>query len=180
MKKTLFAALLLTASLFGSEAIVKQKCTACHMIDMPFTKKEMMKLTPQERMAKKQAVMKTMKAPPLSKVSAKLKYEFGNDKAKFTAFVKDYLRNPSADKSKCMPIALKRFGVMPPIGKGLSDAELDSVASWLYTHFDTQWNPGEQQRCQGQKGPMKCGAGKCGQSTAKPAMKCGAGKCGGN
>ncbi len=177
MKKTLLATLMLAASaLFASNAVIESKCTACHTIDMPFTKADMMKLSPQARMAKKKAMMQTMKAPPFVRVSAKLKYEFGNDKTKFVAFVKDYLRHPSAQKARCMPRAVKRFGVMPPIGQGMSDAQLQSAATWLYEHFDSRWDPNEPMACKGGGGAMKCGAGKCGGT--KPAMKCGAGKCG--
>ena len=79
-----------------------------------------------------------------------------------------------------MPMAYKRFGTMPPIGKGLSEAEREAVANWLYTNFKGSWdNSMGGMMCKknnaGSKG--KCGSGKCGGKSNK-SMKCGAGKCG--
>jgi len=152
-------------------------------------KQKMMSMSQEERMSMKQKMMKNMKAPPMSKVSGKLKSEFKTKEA-FVAFVKDYIVNPSAEKAKCMPMALKKFGVMPPIGKSLSETELDTIANWMYDSFNEKWDPNAagmmcNTKDKGMGQGMKCGQGKCGggMGMKKPkadvkSMKCAAGKCG--
>ncbi len=179
MKKILLTSAFVAASLFANsgEAVYKAKCMMCHkIIDKSAMKAKMAKLSPQERKAYKQKMMQQMGAPPMNKVSARLKVFYPN-KEEFVAFVKDYITNPDAKKAHCMPMALKRFGVMPPIGKSMSKADKEAVATWLYTNFHEQWQ--EMKSCAvGGKKAMKCGAGKCGGGMKKPAMKCGPGKCG--
>ena len=75
----------------------------------------------------------------MAKVSAKLKHDFGNDKDKIVAFIEDYIVHPSAEKARCMPMALKRFGVMPPIGQSLSLEERRAVAKWIVENFHGKW-----------------------------------------
>lgn len=180
-----FAAVTLNAATDGG-TIFKEKCSACHMQKPMMDKSKMMQMSKEERMSMRDKMMKEMKAPPISKISAKLKHDFGNDKTKVVSFVKDYVRNPSADKSHCMPMALKKFGVMPAIGQDLSDEELNTVANWLYDGFNSTW---DENMMQGMgKGMMKCAGGKCGQGMQSgkgkgggmgKSMKCAAGKCGG-
>ncbi len=188
MKKTLiltaavlFSALTLNANSGGTD-IFKAKCQACHMLKPPMDRQKMMQMSPGERRAMKQKIMHTMKAPPMSKVSAKLKHDFGGDREKIIAFVKDYIVNPSEEKAHCMPMALQRFGTMPPIGRTLTASELDTVSAWIVDGFTSTWdaddrnmacNAGGKNKAK-RKGMMKCGPGKCGG-----AMKCGPGKCGG-
>ena len=191
MKKTLLAAGVLLASLTLNAAnsgttVYEANCKACHMLKPMMDKEKMMKMSMSERMAMKQKMMKTMKAPPMSKVSAKLKYDFKNDKAKVVAFIKDYIVNPNAKKARCMPMALKRFGIMPAIGKSMSAEDIDTVANWVYDNFDESWDPqAMNMMCNAKgmnKGAMKCASGKCGGMAKKPkaaTMKCGMGKCGG-
>jgi hypothetical protein len=38
-----------------------------------------------------------------------------------------------------MPMAFKLFGVMPPVGKGMSEEEKKAVALWLYYNFNDRW-----------------------------------------
>jgi len=173
----------------SGEEIYKAKCSTCHMQKPMMDKAKMMQMSKEERMSMRDKMMKDMKAPPLGKVSAKLKHDFAGDKAKFTAFVKEYIKNPSADKSRCMPMAVKRFGVMPAIGADMSDADLDTIANWLYDNFDQKWDAAAMKGMQGKKG-MMCGSGKCGQGMGNgkkkmkaqgigQGMKCASGKCGG-
>ena len=168
----------------GAE-VFESKCVACHMLKPMMDKQKMMQMSKEERMSMKEKMMKTMKAPPMSKVSSKIKFELKDDKHAFVAFVKDYIVNPSAEKSHCMPMALKKFGVMPAIGKGMSTEEVETVANWLYDNFTKKWNPddmGMMCKSKNAKG-MKCGQGKCSgnkatEKAASKAMKCAAGKCG--
>ena len=190
-KMTLIAAALLfstlTLSAKSGNEIYETNCKACHMLKPMMSEMKMKQMSMQERMSMKEKMMKNMKAPPMSKVSAKLKHDFGNDKAKVVAFIKDYIVNPSADKAHCMPMALKKFGVMPAIGKSLSAEELDTVANWMFDNFDEKWNDkamnmmcnakgGKGMMGKGQ-GMMKCGGGKMEKKAS--GMKCGQGKCGG-
>ena len=36
-------------------------------------------------------------------------------------------------------MALQKFGVMPPIGKVMTDEEKLAVANWLYDNYNTKW-----------------------------------------
>ncbi len=169
MKKTLLV-LLAAAAAFGAsgEDVYKSRCMACHkVIDMKAQRAKMMKLSMQERQKAKAKMMKSMIAPPMNKVSARIKY-FHPKKEEFVAFVKDYIVNPSKEKALCQKPAIKRFGVMPPVGKSLSKEQLDAVAQWLYDNFDEKWNDAKMCAAGGAKGGMQKG----------PKMKCGPGKCG--
>ena len=187
--KLLLAGLLATVALnaqTGTE-IYEAKCAVCHKMKPMMDKQKMMQMSKEERMSMKQKMMKTMKAPPMSKVSAKIKFDLKDDKTAFVAFVKDYIVNPSADKSHCMPMALKKFGVMPAIGKGMTAEEVDTVANWLHDNFSEKWDMKDKgMMCQMKDKGMKCGQGKCGgikkatQKATSKSMKYGQGKCGEN
>ena len=194
MKKTLivaagllFSTLTLSAGNDGN-SVYEANCKACHILKPMMDKQKMMQMSKADRMSMKEKMMKNMKAPPMAKVSAKLKHDFGNDKAKVVAFVKDYIVNPSVDKAHCMPMALKRFGVMPPIGKSLSAEDLDTIANWVVDNFNEKWDENAMNMmCNARKGKgmgmgkgmMKCGGGMTPKPKAGGAMKCAAGKCGG-
>ncbi|HFQ62483.1 MAG TPA: c-type cytochrome [Epsilonproteobacteria bacterium] len=185
--KLLLAGLAMTMTLqaqTGAE-IFKDKCVTCHMLKPMMDKTKMQAMSKEDRMAMKEKMMKMMKAPPMSKVSAKVKFELKNNKAVFIAFVKDYIVNPSKEKSYCMPMALQKFGVMPAIGKNMSEEELDTIANWLYDNFTEKWDMNDKGMMCKMKGEhsksMKCAQGKCGNSMKKPdsKMKCAEGKCAG-
>ena len=160
----LFATLLsVNAEEVTGQSIYDNKCVACHTLKMPDD-------------------MSTMKAPPMSRVSAKVKHSFDDNKTAFVAFVEDYIQDPSEDKAKCMAKAIKNFGVMPAIGKAMSEEERKVVATWLFDNFDEKWDAKdcEGADCAGKKAKSKCGSGKCGGDKAKTDSKCGTGKCGGD
>lgn len=190
MKKVLVGLFFVVSSLFAisGQSVYTQNCAACHQMKgmMDMSQMKAMKEKMQTASAEVKAQMKTdmkkkmqesgMKAPPMNMVSMRVKKMKGEDKASFVAFVKDYIVNPSQDKGVCMPMAYKRFGTMPPIGKSLSEAEREAVANWLYTNFKGSWNKSMGgMMCENKN--MKCGAGKCG-GQSKHSMKCGSGKCG--
>jgi len=77
-------------------------------------------------------------APPMNEVSARLKHFFPTED-KFVDFVVDYITYPSREKGKCLPMAFKMFGVMPPIGLQLTEEERRAVALWLYHNFTEKW-----------------------------------------
>ncbi len=112
--------------------VYKKHCAACHLTKVPM-----------EKMKKMEALVKAgkkppIKAPPFTEVSARIKY-FYPDKKDFVNFVVDYITNPSKEKAKCLPPALKLLGVMPPIGKNLNEQEKKAVAEWLYNNFNSKW-----------------------------------------
>jgi len=178
MIKSLIVSTVLAASAFAlsGQSVYDNKCASCHqmkgMMDMSQMKamKEKMNMASDEEKAamkkKMQAKMQEsgMKAPPMNMVSMRIKKMKGNDKATFVAFVKDYIQNPSQDKGVCMPMAYKRFGTMPAIGKAMNEEERDAVANWMFDTFKGKWADSKDGKtCDGNnKKSMKCGSGKCG------------------
>ena len=162
----LFATLLtVNAEEVTGQTIYDNKCAACHTLQMPDD-------------------MSTMKAPPLSRVSAKIKHSFDDNKTAFIAFVEEYIQNPSEDKAKCLARAIKNFGVMPSLEKNTTAEERKTVATWLFDNFDDKWDgkdckSGDCKGANKAKAEKKCDSGKCGGEKAKSEMKCGSGKCGG-
>ncbi len=112
--------------------VYKKYCSSCHL-----DKISMEKMKKIEKMVKA-GKNPPLKAPPFPEVSARIKY-FYPDKKEFIKFVVDYITNPSPEKSKCLPMALKKLGLMPPIGKSMSEKEKKAVAAWLYENYNTKW-----------------------------------------
>jgi hypothetical protein len=50
-------------------------------------------------------------------------------------FLKDYLYEPSREKSNCEDISFERFGMMPSLKGFISEAELNVVVPWVYDQF---------------------------------------------
>ena len=194
MKKLLLVLVLGMSSLMASNGaeVYKAKCQMCHapkgMMDkaqMQSMQEKMKNATKEEKMAMREKMAMKMKkmgmrAPAMSMVSARLKSQL-KTREEFIAFVEDYIQNPTKEKALCMPMALKKFGKMPPIGKGMSKEDRAAVAAWLYDNYK------DAGMCEmkGKGGSMKCGGGKCGSGKCggakkkeAKAMKCGAGKCG--
>jgi len=187
------SSILLSAEAVTGEKVYQAKCAVCHTLDI---KKDM---TDKERME----MMKEFKAPPMAKVSAKVRDAFNEDVNKSTAFIADYIVNPDINKSVCMPMAIKKFGVMPAIGKSMTPQEIEVVSKWLVSNFDLKWSTVMKTKCKGKDSPCcaggnqkkKCGESKCGsdkfpkhpgmkcgndnETPKSPAMKCASGKCGG-
>ncbi len=112
--------------------VFKKTCSACHREYA--SKREIMRFRKMAMMGKRPPIA----APPMNEVSMRVKH-FYPDEIDFINFVKDYITNPSREKGVCMPMAFKLFGVMPPIGKGLSEEEKEAVAYWLYHHYKGSW-----------------------------------------
>ena len=176
MKKLLLTLTLLASALFASNGatVYQNKCVSCHkmqgMMDMSQMKtmKEKMQSASKEEKQKLKVEMQEkmkksgMRAPAMNMVSMRLKM-MTKDKESFITFVKDYIQNPSQEKGYCMPMAYKRFGTMPPIGKSLTEAERASVANWLYENFKGSWGDSKDAKmCNAnnkhKKASMKCGA----------------------
>ena len=112
--------------------VYKNNCSACHWETV--SPEKMRKLRDYVR----QHGRPPFGGPPMSEVSARVK-KFYPTEEEFVSFVKDYITNPSKDKGVCLPRAYKMFGVMPPIGKNMSDEAKESVAKWLYYRFNMSW-----------------------------------------
>lgn len=158
MKKILLALSFTLLSLHAQtgEEIFVANCVSCHAQTTP------------EGMSKrgtaefKEAMMK-LKAPPMPKVAMKLNTSL-KDKEDFVAFVSDYITNPSKEKSLCHPMAMKAFGLMPPIGKGMTKEEIKLVSEWLFETYKGTSCPASKS-CDTKKESkeeMKCASGKCG------------------
>ena len=175
MLKILLTSVVLMGALYANsgENVYKTKCIACHqmkgMMDMSEMKKmreKMQGASAQEKKSMKAAMKKKesgMRAPAMNMVSMRIK-KMKPTKEAFIAFVEDYIQNPSQKKGVCMPMAYKRFGTMPPIGKGMSKEDRKLVATWLYENFSGSWDDsmGGAMCKNNNKKSMKCGAGKCG------------------
>jgi len=174
MKKitTLLVALFATFTMANADdeltgqKVFDSKCVACHSEQMPEKKSE-------------------LKAPPMSKISAKIKHAFDDNKTQVIEFIADYIQNPSEEKAKCMARAIKNFGIMPPIGKAMTEEERKVVAEWMFDNFDEKWETKDctSGDCKGKCGAEKkagsnCHSKKCG-GDKKSEMKCATGKCGG-
>jgi len=180
MKKLwLISALIFSfTSLYAAgEEIYKEKCASCHAMkgmmdssEMKSMREKMQNVSKEEKMLMRQKMMNKMekshmKAPPMPMVSKRLKMKFKTKEA-FVAFVTDYIQNPSKEKGLCMPMAYKRFGTMPPIGKHITAEERKEVAQWLYDNFKDSWDGSMSDKmCDMKtKGMMKCGSAKCGSN----------------
>ena len=135
MKKLVIFSLLVISLSFAQNngyQVYKKYCASCHMDKVSIEK--MKEIENKVKEGKNIPI----KAPPFPEVSARIKY-FYPEKQKFVEFVVDYITNPSTEKAKCMPMAIKRFGVMPPIGKKLTEEEKLEVAVWLYENYKKRW-----------------------------------------
>ena len=134
MKTFTYLALLISSVLWAVDGyeVFKKSCSTCHRESM----------APEEIAGIREVVKRTgkppIKAPPMSEVSARVK-KFYPTEEKFVQFVKDYITNPSKDKGVCLPMAYKLFGVMPPVGRSLSEEDREAVARWLYRNFSDSW-----------------------------------------
>jgi mono/diheme cytochrome c family protein len=115
---TLLASMPLFADTMSAEALFDTNCAICHMKEKP---------TPQTRA--------NMVAPPAMGVMFNLKAAFKNDKAATLAFMRDYVIEPSAQKAKCLPQAVKRFGIMPSVKGTLTSEQLKIVTEYMYDTF---------------------------------------------
>lgn len=132
MQKSVITLLLLTSPMWATldgYSLYKQKCSMCHN-----------EMTSVDEVNKNIA---TMKAPPIMEVSSHLKkmISVNNDdedvkRELVLTFMRDYIINPSIDKSLCRLGALDRFDVMPSQKGNLTDEELHVVTEWVYDHFE--------------------------------------------
>ena len=94
------------------------KCMACHSITHP---KDINRVV----------------APAIMGVMRHIKMQYPN-KSEAITFMKDYIFNPSKEKSICMPQKIERFGLMPSQKGIVTDKELDIILPWIYNNFPSK------------------------------------------
>ncbi len=105
------------------EVLIAQKCAKCHNLEMP----------PQS--------YENEIAPSMMAVTFHLKdFIHSNDpsehEAKIVEFVKDYVIEPSRDKSFCDKISLDSYGLMPSQKGQVTKDELEAIAHYMYETYD--------------------------------------------
>ncbi|NOZ90141.1 MAG: c-type cytochrome [Epsilonproteobacteria bacterium] len=105
--------------------LIEAKCSKCHNLDMPPKSYD------------------NEIAPSMMAVTFHLKdFIKSNDpsshEAKIVDFVKDYVINPSRDKSFCDKASLDSYGVMPSQKGNVTEDELEAIAHYMYATYDNQ------------------------------------------
>ena len=120
LKTNLFLALALfniaNASPTG-EALMKSKCTMCHLPTTP---------TPEQ--------MKTLKAPPFDAVLFHAKDAL-QDETEVKRHIVEFTLKPNVSKSVCESNKVAEFGLMPSQKGSVSKEELEKIADYLYANY---------------------------------------------
>lgn len=102
----------------SGETLFNAKCAACHVSTRP-------------------SDISTLVAPPAMGVMRHVKMTY-DTKESAVKFVVDYALNPEERKAVCMADKIKRFGLMPSQKGKVTEAELKTIASWMYDNFGGQ------------------------------------------
>lgn len=102
----------------SGENLFKAKCAACHVNTRP-------------------SDISTLVAPPAMGVMRHVKMTYGT-KEEAVKFITEYALKPDESKAVCMPDKIKRFGLMPSQKGNVTEAELQTIASWMYDNFGSQ------------------------------------------
>lgn len=114
---TLFVSTLFAQS--GSELFTKN-CSSCHANVLGVNVDEQGKYS------------YIAPAPYITDLISKLKFKTKNEE-EFTAFIQNYINDPSTRKSLYGKNALKTFGLMPTLKGALTDEEITILAKYLYS-----------------------------------------------
>lgn len=139
MKKSYLKSYLLTATLFiflgcaeekpkeilNGKALLTQKCSACHNLDMPPKNYD------------------NEIAPSIMAVTFHLKDFIKSDnpsehEGRVVSFVQDYVMEPTAEKSICDKKSLDNYGLMPSQKGKVSNDELKAIVEYMYEHYDNK------------------------------------------
>jgi len=127
--KLVLAFMITATALFGVDGyeVYKKNCMQCHIENI--TKAETLKR------------FKTLSAPPMVEVANQLRKNIiigddDDDVKRFVtiSFIKEYIQHPALDYSMCHPMAIERFGIMPPQPQ-LNEAERQAVAEWIIDNY---------------------------------------------
>ncbi len=116
----LLGAIFSTEALCGQDgaALFEQKCAMCHQTSRP-----------QDR--------STLVAPPVMGVMRHVKMHYPK-KEDAVDFIAEYALHPQKSKAVCMPQKIVRFGLMPSQKGNVTDAQLRTIAAWMYDNFPPQ------------------------------------------
>ena len=130
MKKILFLAILVFLSgceekhkpNLDGKKLIEQKCSKCHNLDLP------------------PKTYENEIAPPMMAVAFHVKdfMEVSNESEripKAIEFVKDYVINPSKEKSLCDKKSLQDYGLMPSQKGNVTQDELEAIATYMFEHY---------------------------------------------
>ena len=111
--------------LLNGKLLIEQKCAKCHNLEMP----------PKS--------YKNEIAPSMMAVTFHLKdFITSNNpsehEGKVVSFIKDYVIEPSREKSFCDKESLDSYGLMPSQKGKVTEDELDAIAHYMYQTFDNQ------------------------------------------
>jgi cytochrome c len=105
--------------------LIQQKCSQCHNLDLP------------------PKTFDNEKAPPMMAVAFHIKdfIEAANESEKIPKaieFVKDFVINPSIEKSYCDKKSLEQYGLMPSQKGNVTQDELQAIATYMFEHFNVK------------------------------------------
>lgn len=106
----------------NGEKLLHDKCSSCHNLDLP------------------PKTYENEIAPPMMAVSFHIAgFMQTSDESmripKAIEFVKDYVINPSAEKSFCDKKSLQDYGLMPSQKGKVTEEELEAIAKYMFSHF---------------------------------------------
>jgi cytochrome c len=109
----------------NGKKLIEKKCSKCHNLDMP----------PKS--------YKSEIAPSMMAVTFHLKDFIKSNnpsehEGEVVTFIKDYVVNPSREKSFCDEDSLDSYGLMPSQKGKVNSQELDAIAHYMYQTFDNQ------------------------------------------
>ena len=117
-----------------AQKLLTTKCASCHDINLP------------------PIISDTELAPPMMAVAFHISNFMkppveSQRTAMATAFVVDYVREPSLEKSYCDKESLQRYGLMPSQKENVSDDETRAIADYMFSYY-TQENLAKVQKAQ--------------------------------
>ncbi|WP_419771076.1 MAG: hypothetical protein ACNI3C_04590 [Candidatus Marinarcus sp.] len=125
----IFMMLLLNAKELTDPAVIFQKkCQMCHALNSPSNDAELKSMAAPYMPLAMKSVVTGIDAIEEPKNNQELK-------TLTVAHIKDYIFNPSAEKSFCEDIIFEKFRYMPPLGRFISKEEATIVAPWVYDNF---------------------------------------------
>ena len=99
------------------EALIKSKCTMCHLPTTP---------TPEQ--------IQTLKAPPFDSVLFHAKDALGKE-SEVKKHIVEFTLNPNISKSVCESNKVSQFGLMPSQKGAVTKEELKKIADYLYENY---------------------------------------------
>lgn len=118
----------------AGQAVYYKKCASCHMDYLPMD--ELL-----HNYTKTDNAL-GLKGPTINQLSFQLKRQIGDPhgdeefhRLEVTEFIRDYIKDPSFEKSVCIAEMRRYFKLMPSMAGAISDEEIDAVSEWIY-NFD--------------------------------------------